>query len=597
MSVTWSIEYDGVMKPVASWGPKGFQAVTRNLRNQVSDELTWVEPLQDSTIEDTIPDGALVKLYRDEVKVFQGIITEIAPQLSLNSESKQYTAMGGWYYLDNHVFKQTWKTYTGDPDNLGTVKSSHVFLAMANNLGTFTKQNSKEQIQEALDYAIASGAPIAYDLTDCPAVDFNIDEKRDITCGDAIRATLRWVPDAVVWWDYSTTLPTFKVARRTDLEDVTLDVSSGARIRQIQPIKKRFDLKRPAVVFRYEQQNAVNGFNWIQHVDDKYPLDATGDELKALVMTINLQGISATFSTALIESDLIEKNSIDWWKARVSWLNETTIASAVISNVTRTGDLNLPRELIGGTFPPWMEGQDKQTEDDTIEADILVIFPDGTKRTEHVSYSLTATDAVSGTYTNTVIDDAGEPIPVGLASVFYEALNRDEYEGTIELIEQDCVGDVSVGKRLNLSNGKAAWATMGEIIWGITEDIDSGTTTVSFGPAPYLSANDMIELLKANRNRLVYTSLQQRIGATNGQDRKVELPKRSVVKNTSSSVKQHNRLQVQESVSGSLGLVDIDATQAFDSSNNPRPLKIREVIVCVDGVNRKMLALCSENYD
>jgi len=564
------------------------------ISEQVSDTLTFSEPLQDATEEDTFAQDSVIILYRDGVKWFQGIITAIVPEMTEQTEVKRYVVQGGWYYLENHVFKQIWKTYTGDPDNLGQVRSSEVILGMSNNLASFQKQNSKQQIQEVLDYAITtSGAPLSYDLTDCPEIDFPVDQKTDITCGDAIRQVLRWIPDAVVSWDYSTTNPTFKVVRRGDLPLITLPGFDGVRVKRLAPIALRSDLNRPAVVFRYKYNNSSNGTNWTSYIDDAVPSEATGDELRALVMTINLQGMNQTFSTAEIVTEEIQRNTVAWWQARVPWLLDPTIEEITLSGTTREGDLAY--ELIDGSFVDWMGDQGFSAESDLIEADVTVTFEDGTKRVEHMSVNVNTTDAPTAVYTNVDSFDEGEPAPVGLAQVFYDALNRDEYEGRLGLVEQDCTGDVTVGKRLRITGGKAGWATMDAIIYECAMDIDNGQTSVAFGPPPWLSAGDLIDLLRVNRTRFNFTSRSQRINARAGRDTSVDLPKQTAKQNSATGKTKAQREKLTK-LTDSSRYIDLDSDKAVDTSGTARPLEVREVSICVDGVTKKMLVLASVPY-
>lgn len=77
------------------------------------------------------------------------------------------------------------------------------------------------QIIEALNWALkpfATSGQFPFQIgTVSPNVDCPIDEVRDITCAEVIHKMLRWTPDAVTWFDYSTSPPTFncKTPQRT----------------------------------------------------------------------------------------------------------------------------------------------------------------------------------------------------------------------------------------------------------------------------------------------------------------------------------------------------------------------------------------------
>ncbi len=72
------------------------------------------------------------------------------------------------------------------------------------------KINTGQQIIEALNWARqaarheAMAAPPFQIGEVTPALDVPIDEVRDITCAEVIHKMLRWSPDAVCWFDYTT---------------------------------------------------------------------------------------------------------------------------------------------------------------------------------------------------------------------------------------------------------------------------------------------------------------------------------------------------------------------------------------------------------
>lgn len=86
-----------------------------------------------------------------------------------------------------------------------------------------------------------------------------------------------------------------------------------------------------------------------------------------------------------------------------------------------------------------------------------------------------------------------------LAVDFYASLSTLQWEGTIKLGEVECSGLLSPGKVVNLSNGRAAWSTMAALVQETIEDLDSGRTSVKFGPPTQLGAQDFLELARTAR--------------------------------------------------------------------------------------------------
>jgi hypothetical protein len=138
-----------------------------------------------------------------------------------------------------------------------------------------------------------------------------------------------------------------------------------------------------------------------------------------------------------------------------------------------------------------------------------------------LSCEIIVTDAVSKTYTKLASLFTGEAIPVGLAQSLYNSLNPLQYEGSVTLTEQECgfssrAGDgvallrAASGFTLNLTGGIPALASMAALIQKVEEEVDTGRTTISFGPAEQLSPQDLIERLRANRGRGVALNFLKR---------------------------------------------------------------------------------------
>lgn len=94
-----------------------------------------------------------------------------------------------------------------------------------------------------------------------------------------------------------------------------------------------------------------------------------------------------------------------------------------------------------------------------------------------------------------------EPVPATLAIDYLASISTLQYEGSITLKEEEASGSLRVGNVLNLTNGRAAWATMIALIQTVEEDLNKGETVVRFGPPSQLSVQNFIELARAARRR------------------------------------------------------------------------------------------------
>lgn len=121
-------------------------------------------------------------------------------------------------------------------------------------------------------------------------------------------------------------------------------------------------------------------------------------------------------------------------------------------------------------------------------------------------------DRPGGLIATIQLDGAGTDnqavVPSDLAASYYLALLTLQYEGSIVTRGEDVRGDCKVGNALNLTNGRAAWATMRGVVQSVTEDIDSGATTIDFGPPERLPAEDFVAQLLFVRRKRPTTNLQ-----------------------------------------------------------------------------------------
>ena len=105
---------------------------------------------------------------------------------------------------------------------------------------------------------------------------------------------LRWHPDCVAWFDYTTTpYPTLHIRRRANLAAVALPVGV-APLSSVKGITPRNDLVPPSVVIHYEITGSSNGQSTFNLAIDAAPTTATGAEFGAVCCTIPLRGTTAT---------------------------------------------------------------------------------------------------------------------------------------------------------------------------------------------------------------------------------------------------------------------------------------------------------------
>jgi len=133
------------------------------------------------------------------------------------------------------------------------------------------------------------------------------------------------------------------------------------------------------------------------------------------------------------------------------------------------------------------------------------------------------TNAETQTYSRLTSATAAEPVPEGLAQALYNAVSVLQYDGALELTEQECSGAAVPGLLLNLTGGRAEWASMAAQIQRVEEQLDLGQTKITVGPAKHLGHAELTAWLRANRNRRVSYRLNERTsGSGSGNAAKVQ---------------------------------------------------------------------------
>jgi hypothetical protein len=552
MPTVMTLELDGGdHRTLADWSID--PDVTKVTKSQAPDTLSFRMTLQDGTAEHSFPNGSRIILRRDVNQavdgtltggtiVFVGTVVEHPVVLGPQDETHLYTAVGPWWDLENITFQQQWFSWDGsiNPETLKPTAefeakdTTHVIIPWKVVLdeevgGIPTILTVEEQIQEAITFAIdRSGVAIQLGDVDIirtagadgfDAITVALNEYRDITVAEVIKNILRWSPDAVTWWDYTTLdendepAPTFHCRIWKRLETVTWALGDGTNVKS--DITPRYDLRRDGVVCRFEKRNEADGQVIMDITEQKWPADVNTAGVGVMVVTFDLEGARRTTIKTQVEVGTIDAFSADaavrleWWKEKIPWLKTGYIRNISVAVGTRNGELNLARELTVGTIPDWMG---VQSEDETIKAELSYekwSAETGGELQQKVGLSgnppqvitvdIVSTDAETGTYSNATDDAYGEAEPAGLARFLYDSAAILHYSGSIEDTRQECVGTINVGKRLNLTGGKAAWATMQAMVVSVTERFHTGETAVKFGPPEYLAPQDFLEFHRVNR--------------------------------------------------------------------------------------------------
>jgi len=525
-AVQWKIGKSGET-PLGTFAELGLSALRINFISQAQSKATFVSP---GSVTPLFAYGDDLVIYREDADglqgVFMGRVIAPRPAYSGQSEDMLYELADPWWWLDNIVYQQAWNVADGtggdeDPTILPEYRS-RVILCQDDEGNRIT---SGAVIQDVIGYAVLCGANmrlVAGSVS--PDVKPPWDEALDITCAEAIKRMLRWTPDAVTWFDFSdaTRAPVFYCRTRAELAATTIaaavpadeQLSTRCTVSMLD-IAPRNDLVVPGVIIKYEQRGTWNGVPYEIVTKDSVPVGTPVTTLErtpgVLLATIELAGFSRTIVSEDIETediptDLSAEAAHEWWEAK---LPSHTLDNLVVTASARASEY--PRELVAGRVQDWMN---KDAEEETIHATIeYTLGDDETPEKISVAIKIIVTDAETQVYNN-ISATTGEPIPVGLAASIYAALQTLQYEGRATITEEEISrGGPGVYNRINFSGLETAYETMNAQAQIITWDVDSGTTTLHFGPPAHLAPDELLALLRANRGRRVASGASKRISA------------------------------------------------------------------------------------
>jgi len=468
-------------------------------------------------------------------------------QETASASAISYAAAGPWNDMERIVFEQFWKK----PD--GEMSASVVILGK-----TIKNQRLScgQQIKEILDFAISQGAFLSYQIGDLMALDIlpPETEQTDITCAEAVGCMLRWHKDVTTFFDYSAARPVLRFVKTSAATVVTADIAGTGNARNLT-ITERPDLLVRGVVIRFSRTINVDGFEYHDLVTD-YAGEQTGRDV--IKMTIDLEGISRTRETARIKTEAApssDETIRTWLISKNPWMASADIDSIewTLEGVDSGG---LGYVLTEGVITDWM---DCTYGYGTISARARITYANGTIERINVSDSQTFISTSKEFWIRTITTSVGEPIPTGLAAKIYGQLSTLQYQGSITLIENESSGLAAPGRVLNLTGGRTEWITMRAQIQQVIErpavQNSQAITTIIFGPAAHLNAQDFIELTRANRLRTTTTHSGTR---ETGRANEIELGGAGVNSNSTSGASVFHELTISSDITEHAIILDPD---------------------------------------
>jgi len=496
---------------------------------------------------------------------FRGRVRSIPRYGSGTDESYRILIEGPWSWFNSTVFRQSWPEYAGEV--LGSVSKPRAILFAA---ADGSRLATGPQLKAICDAAVAAGAPCTVSAM-AGGITPPYDEQTNLTCAQAALRVLAYHPHSVLWFDYSTETPVLHFATRSALPtvDVALTDCDSLSVRQ------RDDLKVPAVAIYYERQNTIDGLSRPQTVLDKYPAGADVTADGVLTAVYDLRGNTLqTVSQEIVaeEFTLGWAASVVWWKARVPWLRDYADADITLSGGARLNDSSLSNLLVSGVPQEWLNvGIEKERVAVTVSTIARKTIGGVSKEVERVTKKITLEVWVTGApvgstvYRTVSMFDQGEETPAGIAQSLFTEWSQTHFEGAFSLVDQEPSGTITPGTAVNITGGMAPWATMKALVSRVAEHVDSGTTSVDFGPPGWTDIDSRVLFERSARSRQTANSMRFISGAdvsTGISGAALPSALRDGISN-----QEHRRLLLCNPAASPLHQIDLDADAVVKSTD------------------------------
>ena len=216
-------------------------------RNQVPDEFNFRVPTADVTGAPPYAFEDPVVLKRDGVPYFSGVVTVCAASRRGGAEFWDVKVSGPWWWLESWPYRQP-RTYISPTfTEFNQLMGGRIIMAWDTTKALPVSIDTA--VLGILNTVIAVASPFA--IGDISALFTTpLMEAKDLTLAEAMRQLLRWVPDGVVFYDYSTSPPTMRLKRRSGLTAVAVDLADRNLVEDFS-VDPHHDRQVAGVIFNF----------------------------------------------------------------------------------------------------------------------------------------------------------------------------------------------------------------------------------------------------------------------------------------------------------------------------------------------------------
>jgi hypothetical protein len=482
----------------------------------------------------------LVTIYRDGAPYFTGRVGENPDSADASTEGRMLFLSDAWADLQEVIYREPW----------GVGSGSFLYPRCVLGMNAAGERiDNGAQIGEVIDYLITQGAAIQKgDIAD----GFTLwpSEARNADCESIILGELQFNPDWLAWLDHTTVPPTFHALPKADLDPLTIDIADeNVASHEFAEVKRTVPL---GVSIIYDSAATIDGEVFRQSYVDEAGVTTGRRVIRAM---IDLEGMDVQYQKSRVETRTLPTNAatmtawmklkypelldvpdgaFDWSGTELALAPEGAQPDPVnpkAQRIAKESASDLPRELVRGAIEDWMrvkvgrvmvkwklKATNAATDENKKLMDPFLTFRDGMVEADEKPklISVTATSAVTKLYKGVSSFTAGEGRPEGLAAAIFAAATEQQWEGGVTTVDIDVPAESHVGKRLTLVDGETTLLE-GAVIHAASADIEEGALSVSFGPMPYLSAGDFLDLQRIlNRRQVRWFSTEERTSNTLG---------------------------------------------------------------------------------
>jgi hypothetical protein len=575
------------------------------------------------TLQDT------VQVFKGDVPVFYGIVDTVQRSGEPGRERIDTTLVGPWWYFENLTFQHAWFIRDSTTARKLTNKSRIILgQQLEGSAGspstTITRIPTGRVIEAIIDYVIAIGAPFLKGRQ-MRGVLIPFSEITDQSCAELVRDLIRWTPDTVIQFDYSTTPPTLNVMERGQQTNNIILKTIGSDGLSSFNANPRYDLQLPGIRIIYET-TVLDG----NQERNDVVIDEAGNPngFRTVVMTVQLGGGTTTYQTQQVTLTNLDARNFGWWAGKVPWLTRPDIrgpdgtgtpliGGLSVSSITHkgggaVGSSPAATELTAGDIPPWLNTHffplvASSTVDysqlTNVDGTVVAVYKQAA-----LEMGFVGTDFPGGgtvVYSRVTSDTPAEFPPLtdpetgeSPAHTIFKSFQTLHYDGQMIIEKEECDCDMVVGQTVNILGGRTEWTQMLAVIQKIEEDIGAGRTTVSVGPPNHLGPQDFIELMRMQRHRSPAFKLQERqdaiaragssvTGSGGGPNDSPSSPPTGIP----------TKLILRDDPILSQIILDIQLIKDQLKNLDDPHMKPREFDACSNGKKKKVILLASAFYD